>query len=566
MHVPFYPNPWPNPPKTVEEINLFWIHYMYLFNLVLEHLPHMIDPDLGDFWDGYSRFKNRPEIIVTDDENVSTSVSNVHRDEYLENERNDNEVKKDALIISEIVKDDSEPDVSLTVCIPLRKKSTSIEYHEEVTIRNVDLSTKPDDVDSVGSRESEIEGSLEKMGTCDREEPGSPQLDLNQHDILSDTEHSDSSSVDFWRDIADDEDISYKHRPVTPFESAKSEQQYESDDEAGKADANKTEPWTLGEDIKNYCDYTNMDTETSDGSESDIDQLSEDDSNDDSSDENDSYNVYEFSSALRPTEETFMKNDTPQTEYEEEPLQTEHENGPSPTEHRTSDTPQTEYQSEAEDSGMTSDTGKCPSEAEQSGSELRKLTKYQRANTHSRLLRILLEEEKAHKSELTVRKESLTLPLTSNSFPAESVSSSSGINSPMSPVVNEKLVNELVQSLLKCKGPSFHKLPPEKLREAAIKSLQAEISDTSGASSPYLSDRTKETRHSEATDGSYTDYYDSCDDSVYYPGFDILPSRAFKILQSGRTTPMNWPKCPLVSNQSPHPLPNLNTQDASYKR
>lgn len=366
----------------------------------------------------------------------------------------------------------------------------------------------------------------------------------------------DSNSHKYQESSNYDDNIHSSFRPKTPGIEKRSQSPSYNPSENPPSHPDCPEPtqdsWKLGQDIKNYCSYTSMDSEsssTSSGSTEDLDEPFENSSSSSSSDENDSYNVYEFST------------NTPAPPAE-------------PLEPPIPDTPaiqETTANDRDDDSGM-SDAGKGITETETLGTELRKLSKYQRANTHSRLLRILQEEEdkRSGKSELTVRKESLTLPLAPNSWLTESVSSSSGINSPLSPVVNEKLVNELVQSLLNSKGLGYHKLPAEKLREAAIKSLYESCSDTSRACSPYNCSTDKSKHTSQDGDISQTDCYDSYDENpVYYPGFDILPSRAFKNLQSGRSTPMNWPKCPLLPNQSPDP-PNPNalnsTQDAPHDR
>ena len=153
-------------------------------------------------------------------------------------------------------------------------------------------------------------------------------------------------------------------------------------------------------------------------------------------------------------------------------------------------------------------------------------------------------------------KEYLTLPLTG------STSSSSGINSPVSPVtrsaVNENLVTELVEDLMKWKKElNLSKFPSERLREVAVQS----ILPACRSASPQLTQRHNRYGHpSRLRRGSVESGSDTSNSSLYYPGFDILPSRAFKNLQSGRSSPLNWPKCPLVSSSrfvdSPVNLPD----------
>lgn len=142
-----------------------------------------------------------------------------------------------------------------------------------------------------------------------------------------------------------------------------------------------------------------------------------------------------------------------------------------------------EYSEEEEvDSGVTSDMSRHISDNEEFP-ELRKLTRYQRAATHSRLFKLLQEvcesetddgESEQIRTPLEpCRRDLLSLPLKKLSE-SESVFSS-GKSSPNGGI-NEKLVHELVQSLLKRqKGQVFRDLPKEKLYAAATKVLQEEI-------------------------------------------------------------------------------------------
>ncbi|XP_075217167.1 uncharacterized protein LOC142322226 isoform X3 [Lycorma delicatula] len=261
--------------------------------------------------------------------------------------------------------------------------------------------------------------------------------------------------------------------------------------------------------------------------------------------------------------------------------------------------------SEEDDSGVTSDMSRHISETDtdpECGSELRKLSRYQRAATHSRLFKLLQEEcaqeENEPLDELTsqnteivdtenvsFRKERLTLPLRNNSTSEpDSLSSSSGVNSPSSPTVNDRLVKELVQSLLKRKkGRNFRKLPIAKLHAAALRILQEDMDqyDTTSSTSEdnVTSSRTRtESRADMMTsqannntaitnqnaffDNNYYDYcqyYSSWDYPMYYGvdeslGHDILPSRAFRLLQEYATSENVSPgfieglkaKCPKV--------------------
>lgn len=272
-------------------------------------------------------------------------------------------------------------------------------------------------------------------------------------------------------------------------------------------------------------------------------------------------------------------------------------------------------ESEEDDSGVTSDLSRHISETDtdpECGSELRKLTPYQRAATHSRLFKLLQDEcsltddqsavgeTPDENSEcLSSRKERLSLPLQAiiHSDP-DSMSSSSGINSPASPTVSDKLVKELVQSLLnRKKSRHFRKLPMEKLYAAALRILQEDMdpydtlsSDDSFRHSPI--GETGSNQSNTATDSvsqnkdsygyhyhDYCDYYNTWGNPYCYSGvdeslgFDILPSRAFKLLQERSQTPQGFStgviggvmaKCPRVlsSKNVPNDLgeaPNSNS-------
>lgn len=256
--------------------------------------------------------------------------------------------------------------------------------------------------------------------------------------------------------------------------------------------------------------------------------------------------------------------------------------------------------SEEDDSGVTSDMSRHISETDtdpECGTELRKLTPYQRASTHSRLFKLLqdecgsedeegLEEEKicVEKDSLSSRKERLSLPLQTSISDPDSMSSSSGINSPASPTVSDKLVKELVQSLLhKRKGRHFRKLPMDKLYAAAMRILQEDMdpydtvsstSDESFRHSPICDTTANQANNNTAINNSlqnhesygenyydYCDYYNTWGNPNYYSnvedslGYDILPSRAFRLLQERSQTPHGFSsgvidglsaKCPRV--------------------
>lgn len=262
-------------------------------------------------------------------------------------------------------------------------------------------------------------------------------------------------------------------------------------------------------------------------------------------------------------------------------------------------------ESEEDDSGVTSDMSNklqnSETDTESEYSELNKMTQYQRASTHSRLFKLLQDEcekdtddeEDDSKSDaspvclesLTARKEKLTLPL--NSPEAESQSSSSGVTSPSSPTVTDRLVKELIQSLLhKKKGKKFRKLPMAKLHAAALRILQEDMDpyDTSSASasgddgfmmSPVRKPHSlPEPPPAENIYGEnyndYLDYYNSwAPPQGYYapPDYDILPSRAFQYLNHpGSYSPGFKPKCPRIPLPPNYPPPQIREPTPTFQR
>nr|KAH0808087.1 hypothetical protein GEV33_014704 [Tenebrio molitor] len=213
-----------------------------------------------------------------------------------------------------------------------------------------------------------------------------------------------------------------------------------------------------------------------------------------------------------------------------------------------------EFSEEEGDSGVTSDMSRHISDNEEFP-ELKKMTRYQRAATHSRLFKLLQEVceaeedeeegeskpeatpvESAAKEEAVMRREQLSLPL--NNVSDESFSSS-GITSPGSPV-SDKMVTELVQSILKRKkGQIFRNIPREKLQAAAKRILQEELDEMSTPDSSFLSPLRNSTESSTPARtpqefyNDYKQYYDSWSDAEQFcnENYDILPSKAFKLLQ-----------------------------------
>ncbi|XP_055302930.1 uncharacterized protein LOC129568711 [Sitodiplosis mosellana] len=218
-------------------------------------------------------------------------------------------------------------------------------------------------------------------------------------------------------------------------------------------------------------------------------------------------------------------------------------------------------------------------------SELRKLTRYERAQTHSRLFKILSQEYDSELSDtektkveedvvpltrpkkivhnvsitrkqnpelvkqaetMAERRERLHLNHNSTSIDADNPSSSASPScvSPtsMTPSVNEKLIDELVQSVLQqTKRRNLRNIPIEKIQSAARRALiqQQEENDSCSYSS---FDSTPALTPQEFHD----DYYDSDGER----NMDIFPSKAFKHLQEqsvyGRKNKLWAARCPRV--------------------
>ncbi|XP_021700888.1 FK506-binding protein 5 isoform X4 [Aedes aegypti] len=286
-----------------------------------------------------------------------------------------------------------------------------------------------------------------------------------------------------------------------------------------------------------------------------------------------------------------------------------------------------------DDSGMTSDVSKPISEVETDSEcfpEMRKMTRYQRAATHSRLFKLLQDESNNGDSDdeeaerlasidyteiqaasdernedhprhssfskyngssfddssstsntASDRRDRLSLPIRHQSSSGiESMSSSTSSASPVSGVTNEKLAEELVQSLLmKKKGRLFRNLPLEKLHAAAMKILQEDLESNGTLSSiedniltvdstPALTPQEFKSEYQN----SYADYYDTWNEStgksspLENGGPEAVPSKAFRNLQDSTTRKSNsWSaRCPRVlSSKSISRLADVRETDAS---
>lgn len=212
-----------------------------------------------------------------------------------------------------------------------------------------------------------------------------------------------------------------------------------------------------------------------------------------------------------------------------------------------------EESADEEDSGVTSDHSRQISDSEcENFPELRKMTRYQRAATHSRLFKLLQEEclDEGEEEETAVtnkktynpkkivhnvsitrrqnpnaskeaetleqRRERLSLPLGHNrSLDQDSIpSTSSGSSaSPTNPPVSDKLIDEFIQSFMKKqKHKLMRNVSMDRIHAAARKALQEDLDFDSviGGSSQEVStvSSTPAITPQEFKNG-YSDYYDS---------------------------------------------------------
>lgn len=266
-----------------------------------------------------------------------------------------------------------------------------------------------------------------------------------------------------------------------------------------------------------------------------------------------------------------------------------------------------ESELDEDDSGVTSDISRRISEETDDTEseffpELRKLTRYERAATHSRLFKLLQQDcendsedsqrsnppqhtlgdvEKSpiaykpkkiiHNVSITrkmnpelvknaetmaERRERLSLNLKqSSSIDADNISCSS---SPTPCAVNEKLIDELVQSVLQqTKRRNLQNIPVDKIQAAARKALhqQQQLDEFDSCDTAFNSfDSTPALTPQEFREDSFDDCdtwnsaSTDCDRKL--ASTDILPSKAFKNLQEqslyGRKRKLWAARCPRV--------------------
>lgn len=262
--------------------------------------------------------------------------------------------------------------------------------------------------------------------------------------------------------------------------------------------------------------------------------------------------------------------------------------------------------------------------------ELRKLSRYERASTHSRLFKLLQGDEEIpekdedtkettttkipYKSKKIIhnvsvtrrqnpqvaqqaetmeeRRQRLCLPLThQSSSGAESMSSST---TPSPTPINEKLVQELVQSLLSQKrGRAFRNLPLEKLHAAAVKILQEDMESNGTLSSadestvPTVDSTPALTPQEFRNNSSYSEYYESWNNPqssiVDEITADVIQSKAFRNLQEQQSNANKklWSvRCPRILSsksinkdlarvsevrESESPEPNVHSRSPSIR-
>ncbi|XP_031352506.1 uncharacterized protein LOC116177635 isoform X2 [Photinus pyralis] len=245
-----------------------------------------------------------------------------------------------------------------------------------------------------------------------------------------------------------------------------------------------------------------------------------------------------------------------------------------------------ECSEEEGDSGVTSDVSRHISEVETDLDflEAKQSNKYQRASTHSRLFKLLQDEcdnedevdevksVDACKSMLR-RRDQLSLPLRQPGSDPESFSSS-GFTSPGSPTINDRLVSELIQSLLmKKQGRVFKNVTMEKLQAAALRILQEDMDGLETLSSSeegsFLSSKRGEVGSSPTTAqylNDYNQYYESWNEAAKYceGQQDILPSKAFRLLQEHSVTNKTGAFAGLLA-RCPRVVSNKNVQKELLK-
>jgi hypothetical protein len=232
------------------------------------------------------------------------------------------------------------------------------------------------------------------------------------------------------------------------------------------------------------------------------------------------------------------------------------------------------FRKSIEESENETDSGiiEIETDSEKNFPELRKLSRYQRASTHSRLYKLLQGDDEEGEVEEVIKEVprrppkiihnvSVTRRNNPNAFKraGQSTESPSPASSPSPTPVNDKLVNELVQSLLLQNRVKRLNLPVDKLQEklhnACYKILQEDMESNGTFSSGEVEsiDSTPAlTPQDFRSQSSYSDYYDSFSNNTQTEDEaepSILPSKAFKNLQdqqSGANKKLWSVRCPRI--------------------
>lgn len=449
------------------------------------------------------------------------------------------------------------------------ENAESDEFHTHTDIENTHIyqQDQVENVDSTKNTNSTFNGEL--------------------HDTINEESNEDSDEVDFWSQIKNDED-DFKPRKKSIFETQSIWESNESneitnkinDDSAGSRDSsvsksreicdNQIEINEPNQDI--YCDsnvnYNPQQLESDETSDTDSSEPEEKynmDNNQDNENNNSGSESYEprtIKNRIEALKRSISQKQKKIHEVEEvnESVKSRISAIEIPPESRskTASTKSSvksfeEYSEEEEvDSGVISDVSRHISDNEEFP-ELKKLTRYERAATHSRLFKLLQEECDEEEDEIEVvkkedkfsrlsvrqdRGENRLSPSRSKlSLPLAKCNENDDETAP----VNEKLVNELIQSLLRSKkAQMFKNMPKEKLYAAAVKILQEGI-DSNGDTpseefSSLLSPLRGDTECSTPAQTPQEFYGDYSEYKQYYDSWsevssEIVPSRAFKLLQ-----------------------------------
>lgn len=471
-------------------------------------------------------------VYVVDEDTNPHQLSTI----YEESERSDRMIRESS--VTTTVSED------FTYHAEEKKQEVEEEEQDWWGIINNQSDFAQNDCDNTNTANDET-GTVIEVAVEEKEEGVEEEENRNYSEVEEEEE------VDFWSEIIADRNSQEDIRKA------------EEDDEDSSASSSDSS-----------CSMSKASRKIEDEVEDDSSSSSDDDDDDDDDDENNNLPDEKEKSATPPSIKERIKalqnSEKPIQRQEDEPPKISVKERISAFENQTKHKSTEDNSEEEMDSGVTSDVSRHTDTDE--FPELRKMTKYQRAATHSRLFKLLQDEcdnedDEEEAEEIEDRKallqrtseriaarsrEHLTLPLKNLSEP-ESFSSS-GINSPGSgEFINERLVNELIQSMLKRKkGQMLRAMPLEKLHAAAVRILQEDMDgfDTSSDDcSSFLSPLKTGTQSSTPAQtpqefySEYKQYYETWNDAD--ASAEIIPSKAFKFLQEHKPVGF-FAKCPRV--------------------